>query len=245
MTEEATTYIHMTKEAITYKVRFSKLPQEHKQSSIILAKNDSLTTAGVVKKYNSDSKILVLNFANNDAFCDKKFLGSTQEEDIVRRTNLSEAMPNNLYPISDPYENPTFLLSENIQVLEDKDNMPIDPFTVDIISSAALKCPRYIVENYDCDRHDYKYEEDKIAMTKKIENIVATATHYDAFITGAWGMGQFCNPYYGLIKIWNEVLGKYKVPLTFFVIPDDETRQYFHKFLECDRPHGVPFGKGT
>jgi len=107
----------------------------------------------------------------------------------------------------------------------------MEPITIDIISSAAIKCPRYSTENYNECKHDYKYDKDRLVMSNKIENIVRIATYYDVFITGGWGMGQFCNPKYGLIKLWNKALETYKVPTTIFGIPDKRTMKYFEQFL--------------
>lgn len=206
-------------------------PLPHRNGVTIAIRGDSLTVVSKIKKRDSNTKILVLNFANNYSFRDNKTAGSTQEDDIAKRTNLCDGLSRELYPISDPYEKPTFLLSQNVQILKDKYGKSIEPMTIDIISSAAIRCPRYTTIDYDSDKHGYKRDEDEDVMFKKVENIVKKATCYDVFITGAWGMGQFCNPKYGLINIWNKVLKKYKVPLTIFAIPDRNTMRYFKLFL--------------
>lgn len=201
--------------------------------NIIVCKGDSITTAYIAGKKQPGSRILVLNFANNDIFCDNKFTGNTQEVDIACRTNLYWGLSKDLYPISQPDDQPTFLLSKSVSIVKDKRGKSVEPIIIDIVSSAAKKLPVSISDEDDFDNErQYYNEKDKITTTEKIKNIVNLASYYDVFITGAWGMGVYCNPKYGLINIWKKVLAKIYVPLTFFVIPEEETLLYFHKHLK-------------
>lgn len=266
----------------THKYKNMKLFQDNFETNVYVVLDNTLSAAELFK----NEKTLILNFANNDVFCDDRFGGQTQEEDIARRTNLSSSLMNftnkdeydkhnknehnknsKLYPISDDWnlvECASFLLSENVCVIKNKYNVLLEEtFYIDVISSAAIKCPRMHIHNlyvsprkhdgqFDAsdskpyaqigrqsftsdgyeDKHDYYRDADREVMKRKIENIVKTATYYDVFIAGAWGMGVYGNPYFGLINIWNEVLKQYKVPIVIFAIPDRKTYINFKKYLD-------------
>lgn len=209
---------------------------------ILLTTDDSLGAAAKLRSKYPRSSILVLNFANNDHFCDRKFDGSTQEEDIARRTNLYHFMNDELYPIC-RNDGPEFLMSHSVSVVKDADGSVIDRFFVDILSAAAIVNPRQVhlkVDPMDDMAYDYMYAGDRDKMLLKLRSIVnyAGAT-YDFFVAGAWGMGAFNNPEYGLIKLWNRVLAETPTskPLTVvFPIPSmvpgkNYTMDCFKKYL--------------
>lgn len=201
-------------------------------SKIKLLKGDSLTVAQLVHLKNKDSRILLLNFANNYSFCDNKYLGRTQEENIFQRTDLY--ITKDFYPISEPESDPTYILSKNVTVLRDNHGKPAGSFKIDVISSAAIRNPRsdmIVSDTFDYDKFDYCLRSDKKIMLEKIKAIVWEARNYDVLITGAWGMGVFGNPIYGAINLWNKVLKKDIVPLTIFAVPDDESFRLFERFL--------------
>lgn len=217
---------------------------------ILLVQDDSLGAAQKLREKFPTKKIVVLNFANNDSFCDRKFSGLTQEEDLARRTNLYHSLAD-LPPLSDIYElsdiserrdgalypissrdgtGPEFLISRDITVVKDASgNRLAMPFKVDILSAAAIVNPRQVHlaiihsptlvggdEEDDVDNmtYDYANKRDVDLMRQKVKNIIeyVLSIRTDILITGAWGMGAFNNPEYGLIQIWNQELKKFLKP---------------------------------
>ncbi len=225
------------KSSETYKIKPDlEKPYPKSDGKIKLLKGDSLTVAQLVHLRQSKNtmpvRILLLNFANNYSFCDNKYLGRTQEENIFQRTDLY--ITKNFYPISEPESDPTYLLSKNITVLRDNDGKSSGSFNIDIISSAAIRNPRsdmIVSDTFDYDKFDYCLQSDKQIMMEKIKAIVWEARNYDVLITGAWGTGVFGNPMYGLINLWNEALKKDIIPLTIFAVPDGDTLRLFKRFL--------------
>ncbi len=214
----------------------------HENSRIYLVPSDSLTTATEVKCLYSS--ILVLSFANNFSFCDGKYIGSTQEEDICQRTNLYQSLGhdvnNDFYPIADPESDPTFLLSSDVVVVKNKNSSVIKPFSIDIITSATTRGPRQVTcalvddikdDIPDFDQTRYMYEADRIIMQNKIKNVVSMGTQYDVLIVGAWGCGVFAHPIWGTIQIWNDLLSRIKVRHVLFAIPPGRTYNLFKRYL--------------
>ena len=158
----------------------SPISGDYNINKVMLIQNDTLTLAQEIHDKFPDKKVAILNFANNDSFCDRKFGGRTQEENIAQRANLFHVMSDDLYPIA-------------------------------------------INNGPDC------------LVRRKIQMILSIAGGYDIFITGAWGMGAFHNPEYGLISLWNEALvsTKTKKQMTcIFTIPnDDYTMKCFKLYL--------------
>lgn len=224
---------------------YQTVPIKKHNKGIFIGKLDSLTAAEqLVRK---GHKVLVLNFANNDSFCDRKFGGKTQEEDLARRTNLFHGMSDELYPISEwsrggdfpknkKHTDEPIVLSRDVIVVRDRNNDEITPFKCDIATIAALSIPSqfhdYRKYPDDDQKYEFRNEDDKEITRRKIKHICQLSSHYDVFVTGAWGLGAFNNPEYDVIKLWNTELAKYHASKTYFVCPAPEPLEYFKKYLK-------------
>lgn len=75
-------------------------------------------------------------------------------------------------------------------------------------------------------------------MYDKIRAILFYVKQYDYFVTGAWGMGAFNNPEYGLIKLWNRALSTSQdkpgtgPTVIFAVLGENITKKCFKRFLD-------------
>lgn len=100
----------------------------------------------------------------------------------------------------------------------------VDPWSIDLATAAAIKLPKHRQLIIDQTlQSDYYSHIDRAAMRNKIRLLLTAASNYDIFITGAWGMGPFGNPKYGLIQLWNDCLEEFniKTHILFCVTPGD------------------------
>jgi uncharacterized protein (TIGR02452 family) len=223
-------------------------------AKVMLVQDDTLGAAQKLREKFPAKRILILNFANNNSFCGG---GTTQEEDIARRTNLyhsiNQAVPDGatpLYPISSGLDGSgiEFLISREISVVKDRDGIAlVDAFRVNVLSAAAIINPRQIHLSDDTENivYDYANRRDADIMRAKIKNIMNYArASCDILVLGAWGMGAFHNPEYGLIQLWNsELCSTVANPtsvkggiIVVFAVPGDKNNNYtlqcFKKFLK-------------
>jgi hypothetical protein len=111
----------------------------------------------------------------------------------------------------------------------------VDPWSIDLATAAAIKLPKHrqlIIDQTM--QSDYHSHVDRAAMRRKIRLLLTAASNYDIFITGAWGMGPFGNPKYGLIQLWNDCLEEFniKTHILFCVTPGDWL--LFKKYMVYD-----------
>jgi uncharacterized protein (TIGR02452 family) len=170
--------------------------------------------------------ILLHNFANNYTPCDDCFMGNTQEEQIFRRSNIKDFLTIDLYPID---------ITDKVRVVRpgliiSKDILFDNDVKFDVATSAALIGPETIELSWPHNnKYIYKRPEEENIMAQKIHMLLKEAEKYDYFVTGAWGMGVFDNPEYGLLKIWNNLIPLYNVRAIFAVPPS--RRETFLRFL--------------
>ena len=196
--------------------------------------NDSLTIATLLT--GKGFKVSVLNFANGDRPCaGYKMSGNTQEEDIFRRTNIMSTLVADLYPFGS-----AVVTSPDVTIFKDRHGKDLQtPVKVNIISAAALVCPKQMairdqlyLTTGQTDKYDFANQTDIDTTTDCVRLILAEAERSEVLITGAWGCGVFCNPEYGLIKIWNAQLAKLGPKYTVFAIPTGGTNhQIFKKYI--------------
>jgi len=215
--------------------------QNYEPYIVFSNKNINDLSRFILSKY-PKLKILIHNFANNFAPCDNKFGGNTQEEQLFRQTNLGLTLLDipKLYPIC--LINPETKIASEINILytpmisifKDSNNNYLDKVnTVGVVTSAASAYPRSISIDYDIHKDDYYYPAEKKTMLDKIHLMLSTAekNKYDVFITGAWGCGAFCNPTYGLAKLWRAAIRQHNVPCVIFAIPDKDLCEKFKKII--------------
>ena len=187
-----------------------------------------LGTLEAAELYTSkNNKVVIHNFANPYKPCWGVVYDFTQEEIIFRQTNLAAGLSKELYPITNKV-----LYTENVTVFKDRIGiknklfeMRQKPYTIDVVSSAALHSPILIRNKYQkCDRD---------ATSKLVYNTLMASSEskdVDIFITGAWGCGIFENPIEEMCEIWHNEIHRVsknkrfvsRVKKIVFAIPDDK-----------------------
>lgn len=171
-------------------------------------------------RMNPDKTILFHNFANDFKPCAGITTGGSQEAQLFRRSNISQSLTPNLYPIS-----PGIVLTKNVSCSGVK---------FDVVTIATLCYPKKKEVGRDGDLvfEDFTDDCEMKETKKRMKMVVQLATNYDIFLTGAWGCGVFGNPMYGLCKMWNTVLAKYKIASTIFCTYSDKEFDHFNNFIE-------------
>lgn len=198
----------------TTKLTFKQLHKTNKKtapSNICVALGNTLDSATYYRHVFPSASIVVHNFANGFAPCADACVGETQEEFLVRRTNVLRGLHRDLYPLKKDV-----LLSKNVRLLQ-------HPMRVDVISSAALDTP--VLQDGRWVRGDYEHTRQTMATT-----LLASNT-YDIFITGAWGCGLFRNPIEEMCNLWNELIPLYGGKKIVFAIPDRKTYDIFEHYI--------------
>lgn len=211
---------------------------EHKDSEICdaIIKIENLDCLDSALKYSRTSKVCVLNFANPL----KPALGvpksNTQEEDIIRRSDLGLYLydipsiktkfpkGNHLYPI----KKENLIYSKNVSVIKNNKGEQIRPFNIDIITAVALIAP---AKKIVCGTEAYKRPADYEYMSSCIELIFQAAilNNIDVLILGAFGCGAFLCPAHDTAIIFKTICQKYKKYfkiITFSIIDSSATKNY-------------------
>jgi len=171
-----------------------------------------------------DKKVLFHNFANNDKPCAGIIKGGSQEVQLFRRSNISQSLTPDLYPIS-----PGIILSQNVSHGGVK-------FDVATIATLCHPKKKEVGRDDNGNDNDLIFEEfaDPIEAKEteaRMKLLLKLATNYDIFLTGAWGCGVFGNPIYGLCKMWNRLLKKYRIETTIFCTYSDTEYDHFNNFI--------------
>ena len=155
---------------------------------------DMLTVAGTAaRSANRGEKVAVLNMASANQPGGRVRTGAgAQEENLHRRSDLGRFLGqqrHELYPIPPA----TRLVSVDVTIFRgaEKDGYPIiDPFTIDVVSCAAVPRPEL-----DWDRK-YQHRGTEDAMRGQVEVLMDAAeqTRCTALILSAFGCGAYGNP---------------------------------------------------
>lgn len=143
---------------------------------------------------------LVLNFANpNIPGLNNR--GKTQEEVILKRTNLIHCLDKSFYPI--PIEG--LIYNPECYIVKDKNyNLLSKHHKISVISSCAINKP--VIRNGKLNDKDYKI------TFNIIDNIFRTSILHqrEVLILGALGCGMFLNPPEEISNIFKICIKKYK-----------------------------------
>lgn len=242
--------------------------------NVLLCQYEMMDTAIFIKNQKSDSKILLHNFANNNKPCDGLWDSNSQENQIYRRTNIKNLIlpiQHRLYPIQESYKKDVYnnysiymLITENCQLYSTDDGRLLkNPIYIDIVSLPPLIAPQErdldIYITYDEDnlsRTDYNLQEDKDKTEQKIKFLLnyAIGENYDYLITGIWGIGNFLNPQWGMINLWNKSImelpnSKLKIlfclPLysNYNTAENEYNYKYFNRYLLGQNNQFIDFEK--
>jgi len=140
----------------------------------------------------------------------------TQEEDLFRRSNLPDLMDNKHIRQHYPLKGLNGIYTSNIEVNRNEKLIPHDPYTISLITVAAVVNPTDA---------DVDLVKDKI---KLILNIAANHNHHD-LILGAWGCGVFRNDPITIATVFknflnNEFQGCFENVV--FAIPGKQSKNY-------------------
>ena len=216
---------------------------ENYDTKIEVVNNDCLYTAK--EMLNKGLHPAVLNMASSRMPCGGVLKGSgAQEENISRRTNLFQSLykyhdvgiefeisqdersEENSYPLD-----PNFggIYSKNVIVFRENEDKRYDvldnPFSVDIISVAAINRPDYD-DDYHFTEETEKVEKNKI---RTILNI-ALDNNNDSLVLGAFGCGAFKTRPNEMARCFHEVLNedayksKFKA-ITFAILEDHNSHR--------------------
>ena len=162
---------------------------------------DTLDLAYELHQENNTRKILVLNMASAMKPGGGVLSGKTaQEECLFRRTNAFITHDPSFYTLDDDQ----IIFSPEITVIKDSNYDKIKPFTVGMISVAALKNPKTRDNNY-------RFDKDRQIMKQKIKSIfkVALLNKYDNLVLGALGCGVYNNPLDEVFALFEKSINKY------------------------------------
>jgi uncharacterized protein (TIGR02452 family) len=206
------------------------------EKDVAVIKIENLDCLDSALKYSRTNKVCVLNFANPV----KPALGipksNTQEEDIIRRSDLGLYLydipsiktkfpkGNQFYPIKKEH----LIYSKNVLVIKNNRGEQIRPFNIDIITAVALIAP---AKKIICGTEAYKRPADYEYMLFYIELIFQTAifNNIDVLILGAFGCGAFLCPVYDTATIFKTICQKYKQYfkiITFSITDSLHTKNY-------------------
>jgi hypothetical protein len=196
------------------------------RAAISVINSDSIATAVSCP---SGSTIVVLNFANNDkpggGYGNR---GHTQEEYLMRDTNLGDLLDPAAYPICESPSDTAAIITKDVSTLDGSTRFIV-------ITCPALAGPRVRDDLRNIDISYYMYDEDRINTEARIKLICAIAARVqvDTLILGAWGCGVFCNPVYEVCCMWKKYIKVYDIPRAVFPIPGEHSplRDLFKKFL--------------
>ncbi len=231
-----------TEKYITKSYNFSNIKQISelnknytKQSKCLVVNSNCLNLSNL----DLSKKIALLNFANpkNPACGVPK--DNTQEEFILRNTNLSlylynintlhsnNPTGNNYYPL----KSGELLYSKNVKIIRDIKTFQFlnTSINIDIITGASLIGPQIIKQGNElCYKNiaDYNY------MYNYIELIFQSAidNNVDILILGAFGCGAFSCPPHQTAQIFNYFCQKYKSYFDLILFPIINDIRGIHNF---------------
>ena len=179
------------------------------------------------RKYVVDLKLktLVLSFASEKHGGGGVGNGrESQEEELFRRSNAHDTHPQEWYPLK---ENQVIYSPEVTVIKNAKNEMMDKPFTVGMISCAAIRHPQTKGLGASW---SYKNEEDREMMRRKINAIfhVAALHEYEAVVLGSLGCGCFKNPPREVAQLFADALRQWKHSFVYngfavLVIKNDRT----------------------
>jgi uncharacterized protein (TIGR02452 family) len=144
----------------------------------------------------------VLNFANPQRPALGAPLENTQEEDLMRRSDLGLFLYDSLRNLQGnrwyPLHNDELLIASDVTVFKDRFGDAIDPFKVDVISACALVLPKRTRNG-----EDFARQEDRESMREIIRTIyfAAHSAGADVIVLGAFGCGAFAGPVAAIARI--------------------------------------------
>lgn len=128
---------------------------------------------------------------------------TAQEEEIFRRSNCHQVLPNEWYPLDDK----DVIYSPSVTVCKDssdKNYKNIKNVSMSMIAVAAIRNPRLNNDKYV--HEDYHLMYDKIEAIFK----VGILNGHDSLVLGALGCGAYNNPPSEVSNIFKILLCKYK-----------------------------------
>ena len=166
--------------------------------------------------------VCVLNFANNFTPGGPTGLkGNTQEEILMRESNLLEQLDAAQYPLDDVVDEHVRWVYNRLRLAyTGAVTITATNDVVAVITCAAIAMPRI---------RDGRYasESDRDVTRRKIDMILDTASSkgHKVLIAGEWGCGAFSNPRAEMCELWVEAARRRSLTIVFPV--------WTREFLEC------------
>lgn len=212
--------------------RVHDIEVKHPGGEITVVNNDSF---GCAADY---SHAAVLNFANafRPALGKPKY--GTQEEDLMRRSNLGSYLYEDFkslrgreayYPILEG----SVVYSRNVMVFKETHGSSCEPFYCDVITAAALDGPL-------TDGAEFLDVDERQIMLHTVDVIFksAIANRAKTLVLGAWGCGVFVCPARAVSRMFVDAARKYGnyFDRVVFAIPGDdrELREVFEDAVRSE-----------
>lgn len=197
-----------------------KIPKIFRQQVKIEVQNQD--TISMALRYKNDLGLnpLVLNMASDKSpGGGNLFLGTSQEEQLLCCTNLSQSLVQDLYP----FDKNWVIYSPDITIIRDGNYqlLPFEKWTkISVLSVAAPRCPGV---TKDSQKHEnFRYVSHQRNMQSKIDAIfkVASDHDHDSIILGAIGCGSNKNPVDSIVDIFKRCfkVNRHKFKLIGFAI---------------------------
>lgn len=173
-----------------------------------------LTDCDSTQSAKFSGNICVLNFANNDiAGGGYDLKGTTQEEILLKTTNLGDTLELAHYPIDVVIDKLRYWQYEKLSLIYSP-RVTFNTTTFAVITCAAINNPR--VSN-----GKYATESDRDVTRRKIRMILDAAIMHghDVLVAGQWGCGAFGNPL-EICSIWVSEIAQRKIKVIFPVFND-------------------------
>lgn len=195
--------------------------------TVSILETDMFAHAAELRQQYPTAKIVIHNFANNWKPIGGHFRKTdpTQEGILFRNSNIE--IPLDLYPIDrNPKQETNLILTTDVHF-----NYKGEQFNADVLTIAALVRPAVVYsKNGDIYRDDYNAQ----ITLRKLMLIMKTLQQHNAdyFVTGGWGLGEFDNPIYDIIRLWNEAFNSYPIPNIDFCFLDSKVATTFKRHLK-------------
>lgn len=192
------------------------------QHQVVVEVVNQDTLVGALELAGEGLQPLVLNLTSDYKAGGGVRSGSTaQEEELFRRTNYDNCCNQKFYPLKGSDK---FVVTENVYVVKDKDNNPLNQEewqSFNFIAIPALRKPVCVPAFDDDDEpiHNandepvmtYRDEEDLETMRQKIDLIFryAVLEEMDSLVLGALGCGAFVNPPEEVADLFAEAIKTY------------------------------------
>lgn len=202
-----------------------KKANSNADTNLELYRMDTFECAAIM--YNLGYRCLVLNFASDFVAGGgwRRDNCIAQEECLCRSSDLGYRLENRDV-VRYPWHKNTAVWTPNVHVYANSTSHAIDvPFWCDVISIAAIRQPFHTT-------FDKYNAADKALMLAKIEAVyrVATITHANCVIAGAFGCGVFGHIPENVAVLFKEVMAKYPMIKTVFAIIDGRRTTNFDVF---------------